>query len=295
MKGKIVMAGGTGFTGEYFKKKFEEEGYQVIIISRNPSYINWDHTSKIKEAIEGSELLLNLAGKSVNCRYHKKNRDEIFQSRTETTKLLGECVLSCQTPPKLWINASTATIYRHSDDQAMTEENGEIGEGFSVEVAKAWEKSFFSFSLPTTRQIALRISIVLGKNGGVMTPYRNLAKYGLGGKQGNGKQMFSWIHIEDLYQVIRFLMEKKDATGIYNCAAPNPINNKEFMKAVRNMENRKRGLPAYRWMLELGAIFLRTETELLLKSRWVVPDRLVNEGFPFTYPTIEQALDEIKH
>lgn len=290
---KIVLAGGTGFVGRYFKIRFEQLGCKVEIISRQGAHIGWDDRARIAGALEGAALLINLAGKSVNCRYHKRNKREILHSRLETTKILGEAVAGCQTPPELWINASTATIYRHAEDKPMTEEAGEIGAGFSVEVAKAWEQAFFSFSPAATRQVALRIAIVLGKEGGVMTPYRNLVHFGLGGVQGTGKQMFSWIHIEDLFQIILFLKERQELSGVFNCAAPVPVTNREFMQRLRQRHHVPFGLPAPKWLLELGARIIRTETELVLKSRWVIPERLEQEGFSFKFRTIEQALEEL--
>lgn len=188
---KIVIAGGTGFIGTYIEKRLRDElGYEVKVISRNPQYISWDDQSAIIEALEGAELLINLAGKSVNCRYNERNRKEIMDSRVRTTRILGEAMLACEHPPELWVNSSTATIYRHAEDRPMTESTGEIGSGFSVDVATKWEETFFSYNLPNTRQAALRITIVLG-DGGVMGPYRNLVRFGLGGVQGSGKQMFS--------------------------------------------------------------------------------------------------------
>src|SRR5690606_20244345 len=189
-----------------------------------------------------------------------------------TTTILGESILACNTPPQLWINSSTATIYRHADDRPMTEENGEIGTGFSVDVATAWEQTFFSFKLPQTRQIALRIAIVVGKGGGVMTPYRNLVRFGLGGVQGTGNQKFSWIHVEDLFQIILFLRDREDLNGIFNCSSPSPVSNRELMKQIRRVMNVPFGLPAPKWLLELGAVLIKTETELVLKSRWVLPE-----------------------
>ncbi|PYZ98981.1 TIGR01777 family protein [Alteribacter lacisalsi] len=290
---KVVLAGGTGFIGEYFKQKFTDEGYEVNIISRSSPHIRWDDKKAITEALEGAELLINLAGKSVNCRYNEKNRKAIMESRTETTTILGEAVKECSNPPEVWINSSTATIYRHAEDRPMTEDEGDIGSGFSVEVAKAWEKSFFSFELPDTRQIALRIAIVLGEGGGVMTPYRNLVKFGLGGVQGNGSQMFSWIHIEDLYQIVLFLKKREDLSGVFNCSAPEPVSNREFMRAMRKNMGRRIGYPSPAWMLELGSVVIRTETELVLKSRWVVPERLEREGYTFIFKTIEETLQDI--
>jgi uncharacterized protein (TIGR01777 family) len=205
MKRKVILAGGTGFIGRYLEDKFNNLGYEVKIISRQDGHISWNNKAGIVEAMENSEMLINLAGKSVDCRYNTKNKEEILRSRTETTRTLGQALLECGNPPQLWINSSTATIYRHAEDRPMTEESGEIGSGFSVDVAKEWEHSFFSFNLPKTRQVALRIAIVLGENGGVMTPFKNLVKFGLGGVQGSGNQIFSWIHIEDLFERINFI------------------------------------------------------------------------------------------
>lgn len=291
---KAVIAGGTGFIGTYLKEKYERLGYRVYIISRQSEHIQWDDTYSMKDALDGAKLVINLAGRSVNCRYTEANKREIFNSRTETTEALGRAIEACSTAPELWINASTATIYRHAEDRPMTEDGGEIGRGFSVAVAKAWEDSFFSFQLPDTRQVALRIAIVLG-DGGVMEPYRKLVKYGLGGKQGNGRQMFSWIHIEDLYRTIRFMQHRDELSGVFNASAPNPLANKQWMNELRQSINRRAGLPATKWMLETGAAALRTETELILKSRWVVPERLVREGFRFRYPALKNALANLNN
>lgn len=293
MNRKVVLAGGTGFIGNYFKRSFEARGYEVRIISRKSGNIAWNNVHAIAEALEGAELLMNLAGKSVNCRYNPSNKDEIVNSRTETTLQLGKALLLCNNPPPLWINSSTATIYRHAEDRAMTEEHGEIGTGFSVDVAKAWENAFFSFTLPKTRQAALRIAIVLGKDGGVLNPFKNLVAFGLGGAQGPGNQMFSWIHVEDLFRIVLFIMEHKELEGIINCASPHPVTNRELMSEMRSVLNKKFGLPSPRWLLEIGALVIRTETELLLKSRWVIPERLQRHGFAFQFSHIQGALQDI--
>lgn len=175
----------------------------------------------------------------------------------------------------------------------MTEDTGEIGTGFSVDVATNWEQTFFSFDLPNTRQIALRIAIVLGKGGGVMTPYQNLVKFGLGGFQGTGNQMFSWIHIEDLFKIVLFLKEKEELTGVFNCSSPQPVSNRELMKELRKTMNVPVGLPSPKWILEIGSLLIKTETELVLKSRWVLPERLEREGYTFTFETLEKALRDI--
>ncbi|WP_309122600.1 TIGR01777 family oxidoreductase [Paenibacillus sp.] len=293
MNKKVVLAGGTGFIGNDFRRRFELLGYTVVDISRRPGHVSWDDAAGIAKALEGADALINLAGRTVNCRYNAKNREEILISRTETTALLGRAVAACAAPPKLWINSSTATIYRHAEDRPMTEADGEIGEGFSVEVAKAWEKAFFAFRLPHTRQVALRIAIALGPNGGVMTPYLNLVRFGLGGAQGSGNQMFSWIHVEDLFRIVRFAQENERIEGVLNASSPHPVTNRVLMRTIREAMGRKFGLPASRPMLELGALMLRTETELILKSRWVVPDRLMKEGFEFRYGTLKEALKNI--
>lgn len=289
---KVVLAGGTGFVGQAFARRFKEQGAEVKVISRQAPHIPWEDQNAIVEALEGADLLINLAGRSVNCRYTPENRRLILDSRTETTRLLGENLLACQRPPALWINSSTATIYRHAEDRPMTEERGEIGTGFSVDVAKAWEEAFFSFELPATRQIALRIAIVLD-HGGVMGPLRNLVRFGLGGAQGSGRQQFSWIHMEDLFRIVRFLQERPELDGVFNASAPNPVTNRELMVSLRRAMGVPMGLPAPRWMLEFGARLIRTETELVLKSRWVLPERLQQAGFSFHYDTLEKALQEI--
>ncbi len=290
---KIILAGGTGFVGSYLAEQFTKAGHEVYIISRQKNTIQWHDTDAIVKALDNSEMLINLAGKSVNCRYTDLNKDQILKSRTETTQILGEAILQCSHPPKLWINSSTATIYRHAEDRPMTESTGEIGSGFSVHVATEWEQTFFAFSLPNTRQVALRMAIVLGDTGGAMTPLINLVRLGLGGTQGNGKQMFSWIHIEDLFHIITYIHTHTELTGVYNCSSPNPVDNKTLMKTLRDAMHVPIGLPSPKFLLEIGALFIQTETELLLKSRWVLPERLLEAGYTFTHTTLDQTLKDI--
>lgn len=292
MNKKIVIAGGTGFIGAYLDAQFRKLGYDVIIISRQPNHVQWGNDQAIINALNHAEILINLAGKSVNCRYTDKNKAEIFSSRTETTKVLGEAILKCTSPPALWLNSSTATIYRHAEDRPMTESTGEIGSGFSVDVAKAWEKSFFSFTLPQTRMLALRIAVVLG-DGSVMKPFKNLVKFGLGGRQGSGKQKFSWLHIHDLFNIIQFIQSKPEMSGVYNCSAPNPVDNAKLMQTMRQTMGVKFGLPSPKWILKIGAAIIKTETELVLKSRWVLPEKLLKAGYKFEYPEIEPAIENI--
>lgn len=290
---KVVLAGGTGFIGQYFQHGFEQQGYLVFIISRQQGHISWQDHKGIAEALNGADLLVNLAGKSVNCRYNESNKKEIIESRTRTTRILGDAVLQCSKPPALWINASTATIYRHAEDKPMTEQSGELGTGFSVEVAKAWEEAYFSYELPHTRQAALRIAIVLGPGGGVMTPYIYLTRFGLGGKQGPGNQKFSFIHVEDLFRMVQYIQSRQELSGVFNASAPNPVTNQELMHEMRKVMRVPVGIPTPKWLLEMGAIVIRTETELILKSRWVIPERLLEEGFGFKYPTIQSTLKAV--
>ncbi len=293
MKMKIVLAGGTGFVGKYLQQKYISLGYEVIIISRGKQYINWENKAEIIAAINDADMLINLAGKSVDCRYNEKNKKEIYDSRIDSTRALGEAILQCSNPPPIWVNSSTATIYRHAEDKPMTENEGEIGTGFSVGIAKAWEKAFFDFSLHKTRQVALRMAIVLGNGGGLMYPLKNLVRFGLGGKQGSGNQMFSWIHIEDVFRCIEFVHQNNFISGAINVSSPNPVTNNLFMQISRKNMRMPFGLPSPVWLLKIGAIIIKTETELILKSRWVIPQKLMNWNFSFTFKTIDEALENI--
>jgi len=295
VKKKIVIAGGTGFIGKYLKTRFEKMGYDMVVISRKDGDIQWNNLPGIVNALENADLLINLAGKSVDCRYNEKNKAEILRSRIETTRMLGEAIEECNNPPVLWINSSTATIYRHAEDRPMTEDQGEIGKGFSVDVATNWEKAFFSFHLKQTRQVALRMAIVLGRGGGIIRQVVNLLRFGLGGRMGNGRQMFSWIHIADVFNIILFVMEHKELSGVYNCSAPNPVTNEILMKTFRKETNTKIGLPSPAWLLRMGAVIIKTETELILKSRWVIPEKFNKAGYQFKYPTLQLALENILH
>lgn len=307
----VVIGGATGFMGRYLASRMREAGREVVTISRGGDGLRWGDQAGIDQAVEGAALVIGLAGKSVNCRYTAGNRAEIFRSRLETTASLSSAIAKARNPPPLWVNSSTATIYRHAEDRPMTESDGEIGTGFSVEVAKAWEKELFATDLPATRRVALRSAIVLG-DGGVLAPLKSLARLGLGGAQHDGRwplsrarraagtahlrgalhgrQRFSWVHIEDVARIIDFLEATPGLEGPVNAAAPNPVDNAEFMATVRRVLGTPFGPPTPRWMLELGAIGIRTETELILKSRWVLPERLLAAGFTFRYPTLEAAI-----
>lgn len=297
---KIILFGANGFMGQHLISYFSKN-HEVVAIQRKAQenkehvrYLTWDgkNPGAWCQELEGADVVINLAGKSVDCRYTEDNKAAIFSSRLDSTRAIGEAIRKCAVKPKVWLNAASATIYRHSFEP-MTESHGIIGEGFSVEVCKAWEKTFFEFSDLGVRQIALRTSIVLGNGGGVMVPFKNLVKFGFGGKMGNGKQMFSWIHIEDACRAIEFLVNHENLSGVYNIAAPNPIPNSAFMQALRKRYRRPFGLPLPKKLLEFGARIIKTETELILKSRYVIPEKLPAAGFQFKYPVIENCLEAI--
>ena len=302
MINKLVLAGGSGFIGHTLVDYFKDRARQILILNRqrqgkeaNVEWIKWDGKTPGEwvKRLEDTDLLVNLCGKNVNCRYTEKNKKAIFSSRLEPTELLGTVINTLSQPPKLWINAASATIYRHAEDRWQDEENGEIGTGFSVEVCKSWEKLFWEQETPRTRKVALRIALVMGRADGVIPRLKNLVLTGLGGKQGSGNQYISWIHQQDLARIIEWIYENPEASGTYNISAPEAVQNHQFMKIIRQAIGVPFGLPAPQWLLELGAKIIGTETELILKSRWVYPKRLLDEGFTFQYPNAAPAIREI--
>ncbi len=295
---KIIIAAGTGFLGKNLEKYFTEKGNQVYILTRNPkrkNEIGWDAKTlgEWKNLFDDSDVLINLAGKSVDCRYTEKNKREIYDSRINSTKVLQQAVDNCINKPKIWLNASSATIYVHSEKHLNTEENGIIGDDFSINICKSWEEEFFKTKNPDTRKVALRTSIVLGNNGGAFTKLKMITKLGLGGKQGRGNQNVSWIHIDDFCRAVEWIIENEDISGKINVTAPNPLNNEEFMRKLRKEMKILFGLNAAVWQLEIASVFLKTETELLLKSRNVYPEKLIKKGFKFSYPDIETAFKNL--
>lgn len=308
---RVVIGGSTGFMGRHLQQKYRASGREVVTVSRSGADVTWSDAAGIAQAVDGAGLVVGLAGKSVNCRYNAHNRAEIFRSRLETTAALSAAIAQASAPPPVWVNSSTATIYRHAEDRPMTESAGELGTGFSVEVAKAWERALFAGSLPATRRIALRSTIVLG-DGGVLEPTKRLARLGLGGAQldgrwpvsrrrreagtghvrgaRDGQQRFSWIHLDDIAGIIDFIEQTPTLSGPVNAASPNPSDNRTFMATVRRVLGVPFGMPTPRWMLELGAIGIRTETELILKSRWVLPEKLAAAGYAFVHPDLEEAI-----
>lgn len=298
---KLIIAAGTGFLGQvlvnHFKNKFEE----IVILTRGKSqtidgikYVNWNAKtfSGWKNELEGATALINLAGKSVDCRYTKENKREILLSRIESTRILNKAILNCVTPPKHWLNSSTATIYRFSLDKEMDETTGEIGNDFSINVALSWEKAFFKTETPNTLKTALRTSIVLGKKDGALIPLKTLAKIGFGGKQGKGNQFISWIHEDDFANAIDFILQK-EMIGIVNLVSPKPIRNADFMKKLQRSIGFPFGIPLNTFLLKIGAFFIRTQPELVLKSRNVIPKKLLENGFEFEFDNVDDAFKDL--
>jgi len=299
---KIVLAGGNGYLGGVLAKHFSSIADEVIILSRKPKAIEgniktilWDGKTEGNwvNNLNGASLMVNLCGKNVNCRYNDKNRQEIINSRVLPTNLLNRVIEQLERPPLLWINITSATIYRHAEDQAQDEITGEIGYGFSIDVCKIWEETFFQVTNPKTRKIALRLGIVLGRKDGAFPRLLNLVRLGMGGKQGDGMQYVSWIHEQDVALSIEWLLNQKEIKGVVNCTAPDAIKNNELMKSLRKAYGVPFGLPAPAWLLEIGAKIIGTETELILKSRWVKPSVLLNSGFKFQYGFIDNAIHDI--
>jgi len=307
---KILIPGGSGQVGTILARYFHGRGHTVTVLSRNPlqapwRVFYWDGLTRgewIGE-LDQSEVCINLTGRSVNCRYGAANRREIYDSRIKSTRLLNEVIASMNHPPRVWVNASTATIYRHSLDRAMNEAEGELGGNepgapdtwnFSIDVAKAWEETFFSSQTPRTRKVAIRSAMTFSPGrGGVFDTFLGLVRHGLGGRQGPGTQYVSWIHEADFVRAVEAVIDCERFDGVVNLASPNPLPNDDFMRALREAWGTRAGLPAFSWMIEIGTRLMRTESELVLKSRRVVPGRLLDAGFRFLFPDWPEAAREL--
>jgi uncharacterized protein (TIGR01777 family) len=309
MNRRIILAGGSGFLGTALARKFTSRGDEVVVLTRSPEERNdgvrevaWDAKSlgDWGALVDGSDVVINLTGRSVDCRYTERNRHAITASRVNSTRAVGEAIGRCAKPPRVWLNASSATIYKHTFDRAA-DETGETGataeakDEFSLDVIYQWERAFAEAAAPVTRKVALRTTMVLGPESGVFPVLRRLTRFGLGGKMASGKQYMSWIHEEDFCRAIEWLIEHEELSGPVNLAAPNPVTNAEMMRLMRKTCGVPFGLPATRWMLEIGAFFLRTETELIIKSRRVIPGKLPASGFQFHFPELENALRNLRH
>ena len=306
---RIVIPGGTGQVGSLLARAFHRDGHQVVVLGRTPApapwrVVRWDPADVTPWAAEldGVDVVINLAGRSVNCRYTPENRREIVESRVQSVRAVGEAITRARKPPPVWLQASTATIYAHTHDAANDEATGRIGGDepgvpetwrFSIEVATAWERALDEAAVPATRKVKLRSAMVMSPDaGGIFDTLLGLVRRGLGGTAGDGRQYVSWIHETDFVRAIRYLIDRP-LDGAVNLAAPGPLPNREFMATLRHAWGAPIGLPASRSMLELGAVFLRTETELILKSRKVVPGRLLQEGFSFEHPDWADAAREL--
>ena len=310
MRNRIVVAGGSGFIGCLLTDNLVARDNDIVVLTRSPQetarsirQVRWDGHSLGDWAreLDGASALINLAGRSVNCRYNARNRREILESRVQSTKVLGDAIALSRQPPQVWLNASTATIYKHTFDRQMDEATGEIGatpeakDEFSIEVARAWEETLFEAPTPVTRKVALRTAMVFAASkGGVYRTLRGLTRWGLGGTIAGGRQFISWIHEVDFCHSVEWLIHRDDFSGPVNVASPNPIPQREMMRIIRRECGVPFGLPATRRMLEVAAFVHRTEAELILKSRRVVPSRLLAEGFQFRFPRMEDAVREIE-
>ncbi len=294
---KIVIFGASGFLGKALAVHYLENGNNVYLISRNDPKVEraqfypWDGKTlgTWVLCLEEADIVINMAGKSVNCRYTKQNKELIYSSRLDTTTIIGIAIEKCKHPPKFWINSSSTTIYRHATDKPQDEPTGEIGTDFSCDVCKKWERAFFQTTTPSTIKYALRIALVLDSHGGVLPVLTKLVKAGLGGAQGSGTQKVSWIHIEDFLRSIEFITIQKLPEGIYNICAPNPTDNETMMRHLRKKHDAFIDLPTKKWMLKVGSLLLQTKAELVLKSRWVIPTKLLQAGFVFQRKMIDEV------
>jgi len=300
---RVVIPGGSGQVGQILAEHLYNQGHSVTVLARRPMPAPWRTTQWNAHELDGADVVINLAGRSVDCRYNQTNRREIMESRIQTTRLIGRAIAEAAHPPAIWMNASTATIYRHALDRPMDEASGEIGGGepgapsawrFSIDVATAWERAFFELPMASTRRIALRSAMTMSPSrAGIFDVLLRLVRTGLGGKAASGEQFISWIHYVDFLAAIDFLIAHPDLDGPVNLCSPNPLPNSDFMAALRRAWGTRIGLPTTQWMLEVGAFFLRTESELVLKSRRVVPTRLLNAGFDFKFPDWAEAAQDL--
>lgn len=308
---KIVIPGGTGQVGTLLAHAFVAEQHEVVVLSRSAReapwrIVEWDAETLRGDwaaEIDGADVVINLAGRSVNCRYTPHNRLVIKASRVNSTRAVGRAIASASRPPRVWLQASTATIYAHRYDAPNTEATGILGGSepgapdtwrFSIDVARSWEKAAAEATLPQTRLVLLRSAMIMSPDrGGVLDSLLRLVRLGLGGASGDGRQHVSWIHDSDFIGAVRWLIDHSELSGPVNVASPNPLPNADFMRELRAAFGARLGLPATKWMLEIGALFMRTETELILKSRRVVPERLLKSGFAFRFPAWAEAARDL--
>jgi uncharacterized protein len=307
---KIVLPGGSGQVGTILARALSAAGHEVVVLSRRPGtapwrVMQWDAHSLGPWCIEldGAAAVINLAGRSVNCRYNARNRLDILASRLDSTRAVGQAIARAARPPHVWLQASTATIYADRYDADNDEATGLLGGcepeaasswRFSIQVATEWERTLEAAVVPHTRKLALRSALTLSPDrGGIFDVLLGLVRHGLGGRAGTGRQYVSWLHEHDLIRAVLWLIEHEEIAGPVNLAAPQPLPNAEFMRILRHAWGIKVGLPAPRWLLEIGTFLMRTESELVLKSRRVVPRRLLESGFTFRFPSWPAAADDL--
>lgn len=299
---KVVIAGGSGYLGKLLHHHFSRKNWDVQILTRqnekelSSNYNHWDgeHIGPWIHCLEGAEMLINLSGKSVDCRYHRRNKVAIIDSRVNSTKTLGEALVHLNCPPKLWINASSATIYEEAFEGVQDEYTGTVGDNFSERVCKMWEESFFSLHTPMTRKVAIRTSFVLGK-GPLLNEFLNLVSWGIGSRLGSGKQKMSWISEEDFLRSIEFIRKDETLDGQVNITHPRPVRNREFMTLLKQIKGKRFLIPVDTCLIKLGAFIKGTEAELVLKSRNVIPRKLLDHGFQFQHADLHMALQQILH
>lgn len=300
---KIILAGGTGTMGLILQQHFAERGDEVVVLTRTPDrkqhpharMVGWDgrHVGDWSKEIDGADVVINLAGRSVDCRYTERNKTVILNSRVDATNALGAVIASSTKPPAVWINMSSATVYRHAEDRPMDEATGELGSDFSPQVVLAWEKAFFSQRREGVRQVAMRCAMVFSHHGGAFPRFEQLTRFGLGGHHASGRQYVSWVHEADVRGFFQWLIDTPKTEGIINLAAPHPLPEHELMRGLRNHVRPLVAFNVPKWMLTIGAFFLRTETELVLKSRRVVPTRALGLGYRFAHERMDTALDAL--
>ena len=307
---KVVIPGGSGQVGRLLAHRLIADRHEVVVLSRTPAdapwrTVEWDARTlgEWKKELEGADAVINLAGRNVNCRYNAANRQAILDSRIDSTRILGEAIAGARRPPPVWLQAGTATIYAHRYDAPNDEATGILGGSepnapdtwrFSIDVARAWERTLNEAQTPRTRKVILRSAMTMSaESGGVFDTLLRLVRFGLGGQIGDGRQYVSWIHGEDFVRAVYWLIAQDSVAGPVNLSAPNPLPYAEFMRTLRHAWGIPLGLPAMRWMLEIAAVFLKTESELVLKSRRVVPKRLLESGFTFQFPLWSAAAQDL--
>jgi len=312
---KIILPGGSGQIGRMLVRELHRAGHTMVVLTRHPAVTAPDTNPPCREVawdgrtlglwaaeLDGADAVINLAGRSVDCRYHERHLAEMMRSRVDSTRVIGEAIAAAVSPPRVWLQAGTATIYAHRFDAPNDEFTGEIGGcepgvparwARSIAIARAWEEEVNRAATPRTRKVILRAAMVMSPaRGGVFDRLARLARLGVGA-QGDGRQFVSWIHEDDLVAAVKFLIERADLAGVFNVCSPHPLPNRDFMAALGRALGARLAVPIPRWALELGACLLRTESELVLKSRRVVPGRLLQSGFGFHFPAWPAAAADL--